>query len=255
MPSDTFISWLFVFVRLSALLTAMPVFSALGVQPVLRVALAAIGSGLVAPLVAPLPAPPSEVVGLFRMFFVEASTGLLLGFLCRLVFFAAELAGGLVANDMGLAMSMSFNPLGPSSVPLPGIILFWMATVIFLSLDLHHWVLAGFQQSYSLVPIGGARLQNDLFRDVVAQSGRMFVIALQMAAPLMAVSFLITLVFAVLGRAVPQMNVFQESFAARTLVGLFSFGLTCTLMGQHIANFMRRLPDDFVRVVRLLAPG
>jgi flagellar biosynthetic protein FliR len=94
-----------------------------------------------------------------------------------------------------------------------------------------------------------------LFRDVIAQTSRIFVIALQIAAPLMAVSFLITLVFAVLGRAVPQMNVFQESFAARTLVGLLSFGLTCTLMGQHLANYLRRLPDDLARVVRLMAPG
>lgn len=255
MPADTFIAWLFVFVRLSALLTAMPVFSAASVPVPLRIALAAIGSALVTPIVPPLAQPPADVIMLARLFFVEASVGLLLGLLCRLVFFAAELAGGMVANDIGLAMSTAFNPLGPNTTPLPGIILFWLATIIFLTLDLHHWVLAAFQQSYALVPIGGARLQNDLFRDVIAQTSRIFVIALQIAAPLMAVSFLITLVFAVLGRAVPQMNVFQESFAARTLVGLLSFGLTCTLMGQHLANYLRRLPDDLARVVRLMAPG
>jgi len=89
----------------------------------------------------------------------------------------------------------------------------------------------------------------------VARSGKVFVIALQIAAPVMAVSFLVTLVFAVLGRAVPQMNVFSESFPVRTLLGLTSLGLTCTFMGQHIANYLRRLPEDMLNVARLAGVG
>ena len=79
-----------------------------------------------------------------------------------------------------------------------------------------------------------------------------FVIALQLAAPLMAVSFIISLVFSVLGRAVPQMNVFSESFAVRPLVGLSVFGLTLDLMSEHIVNYLRRLPEDMLRVAQLL---
>jgi flagellar biosynthetic protein FliR len=255
MPSDPLINWLFGFVRVSALLTVMPLFSALAVPVPLRVALAALTALLIAPLLPPMAALPADFFGWIRAFFVEASVGVLLGFICRLVFYAAELGGGIIANEMGLTMSTSFNPMGPNSTPIPGLILFWMATLIFLGLDLHHWVLAAFQQSYTLVPIGGASLPPELFRDVMGQSSRIFVIALQIAAPLMAVSFLLTMVFAVLGRAVPQMNVFQESFTVRTLVGLLSFGLTCTLMGQHLANHLRRLPDDFIRVARLLGAG
>jgi flagellar biosynthetic protein FliR len=88
---------------------------------------------------------------------------------------------------------------------------------------------------------------------VVARSGKVFLLALQIAAPVMAVSFLVTLVFAVLGRAVPQMNVFSESFPVRTLVGLVTFGLTCSFMAQHIANYLRRLPEDMLNVAKLAA--
>ncbi len=255
MPPDPFINWLFVFVRVSALLLTMPVFSAVSVPVPVRVALSATTTFLVAPLLPSPPALPHEIWGLIRLFFVEASVGALFGFLCRMAFFAAELAGGIIANEMGLSMSTAFNPLGPNTTPVTSVVLFWLATLIFLTLDLHHWVLVAFQRSYTLVPTGGARMPAELFRDVMGQSSHVFVIALQIAAPLMAVSFLITLVFAVLGRAVPQMNVFQESFTVRTLVGLLSFGMTCTLMGEHIANHLRRLPDDIVRVTRLLSAG
>ena len=81
----------------------------------------------------------------------------------------------------------------------------------------------------------------------------MFVIALQLAAPVMAVSFIVSLVFSVLGRAVPQMNVFHESFTIRTLAGLSVFGVTLQLMAAHIDNYLRRLPEDVFSVAQLLS--
>jgi flagellar biosynthesis protein FliR len=55
-----------------------------------------------------------------------------------------------------------------------------------------------------------------------------------------------------LGRAVPQMNVFSESFAFRIMAGLFVFAVTLPLIGQHMANALRRLPDDMMRVAQWL---
>jgi flagellar biosynthesis protein FliR len=81
----------------------------------------------------------------------------------------------------------------------------------------------------------------------------MFGLALQMAAPVFAVSFLISLLFTVLARAVPQMNTFAESFAIRILGGLVVIGLTCHLMAQHIVNYLQRLPDDVLRVAQHLS--
>jgi flagellar biosynthesis protein FliR len=49
------------------------------------------------------------------------------------------------------------------------------------------------------------------------------------------------------------MNVFAESFAFRTLAGLAVFGLTLSLMAQHIINYLRQIPEDVLRVASLLA--
>jgi flagellar biosynthesis protein FliR len=77
----------------------------------------------------------------------------------------------------------------------------------------------------------------------------------QMVAPVLACSFLVTLIFSLLGRVVPQMNVFAESFPVKSLAGLFVFGTTCTLMAAHITNYLKRLPGDFLRVAQLLGSG
>ena len=71
----------------------------------------------------------------------------------------------------------------------------------------------------------------------------------------MAVSFVITVIFSVLSRAVPQMNTFSESFSVRCLAGLTVFGLTCHLMAQQIENYLRRLPEDILRVAQLIGSG
>ncbi|HTH47372.1 MAG TPA: flagellar biosynthetic protein FliR, partial [Candidatus Limnocylindria bacterium] len=245
-------NWMYVFVRVSALLLALPLFTATPVPVTVRIALCALTAAVISPSLPSAPPMPSTVWGLFALFFSEASVGLLLGFVCRFVFFAVDLAGGLISAEMGLSMSTMFNPLAPSTTPVTSVTLYWLALVMFLSLDLHHWMLAGLQQSYLVVPVGGAHLSEVLLNDVILRSGHIFVIALQIAAPIMAVSFLITLVFALLGRAVPQMNVFYEGTTAKTLAGLLTFGVTCTLMGQHIANYLRRLPTDLMKVASLL---
>src|SRR5207249_4549280 len=151
------------------------------------------------------------------------------------VFFAIEIGGAIIGAEMGLMLPSEFNQFTGAATMAPGTILYWLGAMLLFSLDLHHWIIVGFQRSYGLIPIGGAHLREALAVDVLSRAREVFVIALQISAPLMAVSFVVTLVFSVLSRAVPQMNVFNESAPVRTLVGLTVFGLTCTFMAQHIA--------------------
>jgi flagellar biosynthesis protein FliR len=55
-----------------------------------------------------------------------------------------------------------------------------------------------------------------------------------------------------LGRAVPQMNVFAESFGFRIVGGLIVFGFTLDLTAQHVTNYLERLPDDLLAVAQMM---
>jgi flagellar biosynthetic protein FliR len=90
---------------------------------------------------------------------------------------------------------------------------------------------------------------------VIKHTSRIFVVALQISAPIIAVSFVVTLVFSVLSRAVSQMNVFSESFSFRIAGGLIVFGFTLQLTAQHVLNYLRRLPEDLIRAGQILAGG
>jgi flagellar biosynthesis protein FliR len=244
-----------VFVRAGALLSVFPLFSSQNFPIQVRLALGASLAFLVAPTLPPAPVAGLSLGATITLIAGEVGIGLVLGFASRMVFYAIDFAGGIIATEIGLTFSPNMNPFSNAQQDSPGLVLYFLAAMLMLSLDLHHWLLVAFQRTYQLLPIGHAGLREALFEDILRRSSGIFLLAVQLAAPIIAVSFLMSLVFSVLGRAVPQMNVFVESFSFRLLIGLGVFGLTLNLMAQHLLNYLRRLPDDLLRVAQLLNPG
>jgi len=241
-----FYNWFLVFVRLGAFLLALPFFSAVNFPVIMRVALPALAALLLAPLLPPFPIAHMDLLALFGMLAREVAIGLLFGFFARMIFYAADIAGLIISNELGLNMASILDPTSNQTEQMPGLILFFLATITMLSLDLHHGLLLGFARSFDVLPLGGGQLSSALFETIVARTAQIFVIALQLSAPVMAVSFCITVFFAVLSRAVPQMNVFAESFGIRIAGGLIVLGFTLQIAAQYIASHLERLPDDLV---------
>lgn len=241
-----------VFLRGSGMLAVLPVFSTPMVPARMRIALAVLAAFLIAPTLPAIELGDRGLLQVSAWMLGELGIGLLLGFLARILFFALDVAGGIIGAEIGLNLPPGLNPLTNSQATVPATLLSYLAAVIWLGLDLHHWMLVGFQRSYQVLPPGGVGLHEPVLREFLSWIGRLFVLGLQIAAPVMAVSFLLSLVFSILGRAVSQMNVFTESFAVRSLAGLLVLGIAMPLMAQHIVNHLGQLPEDILRLVYLL---
>jgi flagellar biosynthesis protein FliR len=247
-----FFNWLMVFLRLGAFLLVLPFFTMANFPVTMRVGLSALGALLIAPVLPPFATNNLDFISLLGVMIQEVSIGLLLGFASRMIFFAVELAGNFISTEMGLNMAAIFDPMNQQSSQIAGTILVFLATVVLLSLNLHHWLLMAFENTYTVLPIGSAHLNNTLFENIVGQTSHIFMIALQISAPVIAASFVITLVFSVLSRAVPQMNVFAEMFAFRIVGGLIVFGFTLQLSAQYVVNFFDRLPNDLLALAQMM---
>ena len=247
-----FNTWMFVFLRVSAFLLVLPFFSMVNFPVIMRTALSALTAWLLAQNLPAYSGVPLSMVALVSIMAQEVCVGLLLGFVARMVFFAVDLAGGIVATEIGLNTGAIMNPMSHMSSPVPGLILFFLAAVVMLSLDLHHWVLLSFQRSYEVLPIGSTHLNASLLTELMSQIAHLFVVGLQIAAPVLAVSFIVTVVFGMLSRAAPQTDVFVLSFTFRVAGGLAVLGLTLQLTAQYVMNYFHRLPDDLLRMAQLL---
>jgi flagellar biosynthesis protein FliR len=248
-----FNNWMLVFVRAGAFLSILPIFTMLNVPIQVRLGMAGLLGVLIAPTLPPLVTTPVSIFDWIMLYARETFCGLLIGFVTRMIFFATDFAGHLIANELGLNMGTVFDPLNAHPTQAPALIMFLLTCLLMMTLDLHHWLLAGFQYTYTLAPIGSARLGEGLFTNILAHTGRVFLIAVQIAGPMIAASFLAMLLLGLLSRLVPQMNVFAESFYVRIACGLIVFALTLQLTAQHILNGLRRLPEDMLLVAQFLS--
>jgi flagellar biosynthetic protein FliR len=247
-----FYNWMFVFLRISAFLLVLPFFTMSNFPVTMRLAVGAVIALLLAPVLPAFHMERLDFITVLGVMVQEISVGLLLGFVSRMIFYAVDVAGSIISSEMGLNMASILDPMTQSSSPIAGTILVFLATVVMLTLNLHDWMLLGFARTYTVLPIGGAHLSNELFRNVVSQTSHVFMIALQISAPIIAVSFAITLVFAVLSRAVPEMNIFSEMFGFRIIGALVVFGFTLQLTAQYVSAYLNRLPDDLLAVARMV---
>jgi flagellar biosynthesis protein FliR len=245
--------WLLVFMRASGFLMILPLFSGGYVSVRMRVTMAGLLGMMVAPgIVNPVDLGDLRLFQLVMLIFREVTLGLFLGFICRLIFYAVELAGHIMSTDMSLQMSTLLTPDNPMPVAIPGVVMNLLATALFVTLDIHLLLILAFQRTYEVLPLGGGILSELLLENVTMRAGGVFLVGVQIAAPLMAVSFMVSLVLMMLGRAVPQMNVFFLSFTVRIMAGLAIFGVSVRLGAQLIADSLRRLPEDILGIARVL---
>jgi flagellar biosynthetic protein FliR len=244
-----------VFVRAGAFLVTLPLFTMLHVPVRVRVALAGLLALLIAPTLPSFPLAGLQFLDWIGLFTREVLCGLVIGFVTRMVFFASDFAGQIMGNEMGLNLASVMDPVNGRPTAVPSMVMFVLTCMLMMTLDMHHWLLTGFQYTYTLLPIGGGQLREVLFTNILDHTRRVFLVGVQIAGPMIAASFLAMLLLGFLGRLVPQMNVFAESFAVRIACGLVVFGVTMEISAQHILNGLHRLPEDMMRVAQFLGAG
>jgi len=243
-----------VFVRASAFLAALPVFSATNMPTRLRIVVGALLALFVsATLGDPVDLSRLQLSELVILVLKEGTVGYFLGSVGRLLFWSIQVAGHFISTEIGLQMSTLLTPTDSVPVEVPAAILNLLAMMLFLSLDIHLQILAAFQHTYDVLPIGKAVLSDALLHDLTVRVSKILLLGVEIAAPLMAVGFLVSIVLLMLGRAVPQMNIFAESFTIRIIVGLGLFGFSLTLAAERIADQLRQLPGDLLNVAKLLS--
>jgi flagellar biosynthetic protein FliR len=121
--------------------------------------------------------------------------------------------------------------------------------VLFLVTGAYQFCLLAFARSFEVFP-PSAIFAPQSFNTVLAASGRIFLLAVQISAPLLAISFLVNMAFSVLGRAAPSLNVFMLSFPVQILAGLTVFSMTLGLTIQYILRDMQHLPELMLHFLR-----
>ena len=181
---------------------------------------------------------PTHVFSFVLAALHELVVGLFMGFVIRMAFQVVSLAGEIWANQGHFTRDMAFDPMSGTSASAVERLLYNFAIVVFLGMGLHYQVLGDFVKSYDFAPLGVWVPSQGAINALIAQSSQIFTVAVQMAAPIVAVNFIINMTFAVLGKAAPQVNVFLISFSVIIAAALTLFAMTVDVMGYSVAKML-----------------
>jgi flagellar biosynthetic protein FliR len=121
--------------------------------------------------------------------------------------------------------------------------------MVFFAINGHHFVLRILVDSFKAVPMGSFTLGPGLFSRVLLLSGMLFILAVKLAAPVLAVLILTQISFGLIAKFAPQMNVLAVSFPMTITIGMIFLGLTITVWGEmgassftNLFHFLENLP-------------
>lgn len=164
----------------------------------------------------------------------EALVGLLIGLIAFIILSAVQVAGGFIDFQMGFAIANVMDPQTGAQSPLTGQYLYIFALLFLLSVNGHHLLIDGIVNSYHFIPIDTfIPLQDRSIADFVIETfNYMFLIAFQMAIPIVGCLFLVDVALGIIARTVPQLNVFVVGLPLKILV---SFIVILFFLSLYIA--------------------
>lgn len=215
--------FLLVLVRMSSFFFLTPFFGTRNVPASVKTGLAFLLTIILTPAVAASKMGAlylgASFADLVLVLLKELMVGLTLGLVAAMIFAAIQVGGMFIDLQIGFAMANVFDPMMGTTSPLTGQFKYALAFLLFLGLDGHHGLITAMLQSYNFVPIGAFQVTDNLMGVLMQTFSAMFLLGLKIAIPVIAALFLVDFGFAMLSKAVPQMNVFVLGMSVKTIVG------------------------------------
>jgi len=162
----------------------------------------------------------------------EVLVGLSIGLIAYIILSAVQIAGGFIDFQMGFAVANVIDPQTGAQSPLIGQYFYMFALLFLLSVNGHYLLIDGMYNSFQFIPIDSFISFNEIFSEFIIKTfNKMFLIAFQMALPLVGCLFLVDVALGIIARTVPQLNVFVVGLPLKIAV---SFTVLLFFMSIYI---------------------
>lgn len=235
-----------IFARLGPILMLIPGFGETFVPVNIRLALALLLALVLFPVLGPaIPAIPSDVSGISLAVIKESAIGLLIGTILRMFMSSLAAAGEIVSIQTTLGFAQTANPTQAAPSTTIGTFLGLLGLVLIMSTNLHHMFLSAIVRSYTIFPFSRAIPLADANTLAIRTVSQSFALGLQLAAPVVAFSLIFNVAIGLVGRVMPQFQIFFVASPLMVLLGLSIFALSLGLIGVVWIDHYRDLVAMF----------
>lgn len=231
--------------RLSAMFLVAPFFGSRTVPARVKAGLVILISYITLPIVAAEGGRvPEGILPFVTLAVKEALIGFAFGLVAQFLFAAFQTAGALIDVTAGFAISQAFDPGSGASISILGRWYNMIALTSFLAIGGHQLLVAGVVRSFTLAPPLADPDLGAVVVGVLARADDIFLIVVQIAAPILGALLITDVTLGVISRAVPQMNVFIVGLPLKIIVALAGsaillpamIGLTNSLVGEMFSD-------------------
>lgn len=189
-------------------------------------------------------------MGLTSAILLETSLGLLVGLTLAFLFEAFQLGAQLIAFQAGFGFASTFDPQSEADSNVLQVMIQLATGLMFFSFGIHGQILRMLGHSFSelnLATTAGKALSIGLVLDL---GTKMFVTALKLALPVVALVFLCDIALSALTRLQTQLQMMTLAFPAKIVLSLIFLTVILT---RWVGIFERLAVEMLGRVFQMLA--
>lgn len=222
--------------RVSMLMVFAPFFGSTAIPMPVKAALTVAVTAVLLPLFHSFPSVP-DFAGWVQIVLGEAVVGLVIGLVMNFALEGIEMAGEIGGFQLGYSLESSIDPTTQAASSVFSVLYQTLALLFFLQLGMHRWMLLSLARSYTYLPLGAARLSRTGMMFLMRASGAIFVIGVELAAPILIATMLTDVSLGLINKAAPQFPVVFTSISIKILTGtallVLSLGFWPGLLGGY----------------------
>jgi flagellar biosynthetic protein FliR len=253
-PLDAFYSLLLVFLRVVAILFSTPILDSAAIPIVFKVGLALSVSILLLPVVAvDVNVGQMGLIPLVIVVVSEIAIGVAIGLSVKLMFTGVQLAGQIAGYQMGFAVANVVDPATSLQIPILAQFNNLIAMLVFLAINAHHMFFAALVDCFNLIPPLSLPLSSQVVGFMMNLAADMFVVAVKVSAPLLAVMLIVSVGLGLMARTVPQIHIFIVAMPLKILVGMAMMMMAMPYLTAFLIDLFRSYKTTLYNLIALMA--
>ncbi|MDR2460677.1 MAG: flagellar biosynthetic protein FliR [Deltaproteobacteria bacterium] len=252
-----FAGFVLVLLRISMIVAIAPIIGSPNIVTELKVALVLTLTFVIAPLVTyDASMMPMHLFGFLFLAMGELIIGAAMALMVRMVLETANLAGEYLSFQMGMTMVNLMDPQSGAQVPVVSRLIYIVFVLLFLFANGHLIIIKAMVDSFKVAPPGFLYLWGpELFTEVMKATGRMYILAVKIAAPVVALLFCTKVSFGIVAKAVPQMQVLFVGMPLFILAGLVILGISMDFWPRLLGQGLFEVQEALKRFIEFITPA
>ncbi len=233
-----FFTFLIILIRVSSVLIFAPIFSSSAIPPQVKIAICFVFSIVLYPIVKPyIHIADFTALNIGLIVIRELILAIGMAFCVQLVWAGIELGAQLVGFMMGFTIANVLSPQENIQISILSEFFSIFALLIFLAIDGHYIFIRALVDSFKMIPVGGFVFNQGIFEIFNRSMIMMFGVAFKVLAPAIIALLITNVVFGIIARVMPQINVIIVAFPLSIGIGLFVMGATLTYSAYTINSY------------------